>query len=87
MREKEYIELDAAKNLLERYGAEGDALTLIDSIKADDVATVVLCRDCKYWRKDSGKCTASVWNESADYCPNTHEDAFCSYGERKEGAD
>lgn len=36
----EYIKRETVKDLLERYGAEEDALTLIDSIKASDVSTV-----------------------------------------------
>ena len=37
----EYIKREAVKDLLERFGASEDALTLIDSIKASDVAQVV----------------------------------------------
>lgn len=36
----EYIKREAVKDLLERYGAAEDALTLIDSIKAADVSPV-----------------------------------------------
>ena len=36
----EYIKREAVKDLLKRYGAAEDALTLIDSIKASDVAPV-----------------------------------------------
>lgn len=37
---KEYIEKSAIKNLLERYGATDDAMALIDTIPAADVAEV-----------------------------------------------
>ena len=79
----EYIKREAVKDLLERYGAAEDALTLIDSIKASDVSPVVRCKDCKYWYRDRanihrGDCleiVPEVW---------MNENDFCSYGERKE---
>lgn len=37
---KEYIERETLKGLLERYGATDDALALIDTISAADVAPV-----------------------------------------------
>ena len=64
-----------------------------------DAVEVVRCRDCKYWGDESGKLQHSdgvlfarckVHNYLIDgrhtgWCPT--ENDFCSYGERKEGAD
>ena len=78
----EYIKREAVKDLLERYGAAEDALTLIDSIKASDVAPVVRCKDCKHWRSDRA-------NIHRGYCfeivPEVwmNENDFCSYGEQR----
>lgn len=64
-----------------------------------DALEVVRCRDCKYWGDEDGKLQDSdgvlfarckVHNYLIDgrhtgWCPT--ENDFCSYGERKEGAD
>lgn len=49
-----------------------------------DVVPVVRCRECKWYEKSVGLCN---WC-SSDITRNFRdEDDFCSYGERKEGAD
>ena len=64
-----------------------------------DAVPVVRCRECKYWGDEDGKLQRSdgalcarctVHNYLIDgrhtgWCPT--ENDFCSYGERKEGAD
>ena len=64
-----------------------------------DAVEVLRCRDCKYWGDEDGKLQRSdgvlfarckVHNYLIDgrhtgWCPT--ENDFCSYGERKEGAD
>ena len=64
-----------------------------------DVVEVVRCRECKYWGDEAGELQRSdgvlfarckVHNYLLDgrhtgWCPT--ENDFCSYGERKEGAD
>ena len=66
---------------------------------AADVVEVVRCRECVHWGDESGKLPRSdgvlfarckVHNYLLDgrhtgWCPT--ENDFCSYGERKEGAD
>ena len=44
-----------------------------------DVVAVVRCRECKYCDGTPGQPNI--------LCGQMHEDDFCSYGERKEGAD
>ena len=64
-----------------------------------DAVEVVRCRDCKYWGDEAGKLQCSdgallarckVHNYLIDgrhtgWCPT--ENDFCSYGDRKGGAD
>lgn len=64
-----------------------------------DAVEVVRCRECKYWGDEDGKsqgedgvlfARCNVHNYLIDgrhtgWCPA--ENDFCSYGERKEGAD
>ena len=103
---KEYIEREAAKSELlswavsinhPEYLIKDDALHIIDSMPAADVAEVVRCRDCKYWGDEYGKLQRSdgvsfarckVHNYLLDGRPTTWcptENDFCSYGERKDG--
>ncbi len=81
--------------VLHRYIKEID----LKDIPAADVVEVVRCRECKYWGDEDGKLQRSdgllfarckVHNYLLDgrhtgWCPT--ENDFCSYGERKEGAD
>ena len=92
---EEYIEREATKHELlsgavcvnhPEYLMKDDALHVIDSIPAADVVEVVRCMECKF---------RSSWmmNRNLRYiCPESGmfpngENDFCSYGERKEGAD
>lgn len=55
------------------------------SIPAADVVPVVRCKDCKYWQdnNDGYPHDECRWGNGETPDP----DDFCSYGERKEGAD
>ena len=97
----EYIEREAAKRELlswavsinhPEYLIKDDALHIIDSIPAADVAEVVRCSECKHWKPTGSKAGNSFSDmeyiggcEFTKYC--RRESDFCSYGERKEGAD
>ena len=77
----------------------GYAESFINDAPTIDAAPVVRCRDCKYYGDEDGKLQRSdgvlfarckVHNYLIDgrhtgWCPT--ENDFCSYGERKEGAD
>ena len=105
---KEYIEREAAKRELlswavsinhPEYLIKDDALHIIDSIPAADVAEVTRCRECKYWGDEADKLQRSdgvlfarckVHNYLIDgrhtgWCPT--ENDFCSYGKREGGAE
>ena len=81
------------------YLMRDDALHIIDSIPAADAVEVLRCRDCKYWGDEAGKlqhsdgvlfarCKAHNYlidGRHTGWCPT--ENDFCSYGERKGGAE
>ena len=88
--------------LEEKIECPGQPLVYWDDIEAAptvDAVEVLRCRDCKYWGDEDGKLQRSdgvlfarckVHNYLIDgrhtgWCPT--ENVFCSYGERKEGAD
>ena len=78
------------------YGSLGGAVSgcmkHIDNAPTVDAVPVVRCRDCKHWKPTGSKAGNSFsdmeyiggW-EFTNYC--RRESDFCSYGERKEGAD
>lgn len=88
---KEFIERAVVKTLLERYGATDDAMALIDTIPAADVAEVVRCRDCKWFNHYTMECesddVATDHEGGASFSINFGPDDFCSYGQRKEDAE
>ena len=62
------------------------------AVKALDAVPVVRCRECKHWKPTGSKAGNSFSDmeyiggcEFTNYC--RRESDFCSYGERKEGAD
>ena len=75
------------------------AIKIIENAPTVDAVPVVKCRECKYWGDEDGKLQRSdgllfarckIHNYLLDgghtgWCPT--ENNFCSYGERKEGAD
>ena len=61
-----------------------DTLDYIDSEPAADVAPVVRCKDCKHCDPENYHCDHPM---STGAPLSRKPDDFCSYGERKEGAD
>lgn len=56
------------------------ALEMLDEVPAADVAPVVRCKNCRSYNKPkTGWCEVHLDRE--------HPNDFCSYGERKDGAD
>ena len=58
---------------------EEDVIMMIKTAPTVDAVPVVRCRECKYRDGTPGQPNIQ--------CGQMHEDDFCSYGERKEGAD
>lgn len=75
------------------FGGEfwDEAVLVSDIINASpvDAVEVVRCKDCKYYRPQK---KSAHWENRANYCNRivtikVRPYDFCSYGERKEGAD
>ena len=97
---KKYTEMERDGNLV--FAAceiKQDFADMISNFQTVDAVEVVRCKDCKYWGDEEGKLQRSdgalfarckIHNYLLDgrhtgWCPT--ENDFCSYGERKEGAD
>ena len=69
-----------------------DAMFLIDDATTVDAVEVVRCLDCKHWKPSGSKAGNSFADmEYIGGCEFSkyfrRESDFCSYGDRKEGAD
>ena len=76
----------------EAVWAKEDCLTEVYAAQTVDAVPVVRCRECKHWKPTGSKAGNSFADmeyiggcEFTKYC--RRESDFCSYGERKEGAD
>ena len=53
-----------------------------------DAVVVTRCKDCKYSCEDgNGRTCEGYWYELSEYAVPVKDDAFCSYGKPKEGAE
>ena len=64
----------------------------VPSMPTIDAVPVVRCKDCKLWKKGNFMAGDTIEKmEYGGYCPNSrfsrYESDFCSYGERKDGAE
>ena len=97
---KRYTERERNRNLVFAVcEIKQDFADMISDFTTVDAVEVVRCRECKYWGDEDGKLQCSdgvlfarckIHNYLLDgrhtgWCPT--ENDFCSYGERKEGAD
>lgn len=81
--------------LAEKIECPGEPLVYwcdIESAPTVDAVEVVRCRECKHWKPSGSKAGNSFsYMEYIGGCEFTNyyrtESDFCSYGERKEGAD
>ena len=55
------------------------------NVQAADVETLVRCKDCKYWQDNNDGYPHEECRWGHGETPYAND--FCSYGERKEGAD
>ena len=79
----EKMDADLCATCGEHHTAE-DVIMMIKTAPTVDAVPVVRCRGCKWWQEDDniGHC------DNPDGLDNyAKPDDFCSYGERKEGAD
>ena len=75
----------------DRRGVE-TCIMVLEDMQTVDAVPVVRCRDCQHWKPTGSKAGNSFSDmeyiggcEFTNYC--RRESDFCSYGERKEGAD
>ena len=67
--------------LIEAYSAIDDLM----EIPPADVAPVVRCKNCKFSHADGhGRTCEGYWFELSEYAVSVKDDAFCSYGERRD---
>ena len=61
------------------------ALSLIETIQAEDVVSVVRCKDCKHWLNKTGIgwCEINSRMSLDGHWNPFYENDYCSYGERK----
>ena len=84
---KNLVDVNDIYSLFNENGTARLHVADIDTIPRVDAVEVVRCRDCIHYF--SGACLKiySDGNVSQDAWQERNEDDFCSYGERKEGAD
>ena len=84
------MDADLCATCGEHHTAE-DVIMMIKTAPTVDAVPVVRCRDCQHWKPTGSKAGNSFSDmeyiggcEFTKYC--RRESDFCSYGERKEGA-
>ena len=96
---KRLIDADAFLKKMKRTSRYFDVVFDVEEMPTVDAVPVVRCRECKHWGDEDGKLQRSdgvlfarckIHNYLLDgrhtgWCPT--ENDFCSYGERKEGAE
>ena len=89
--EKRLIDANALISYMDECSKEsrfrvyyGYAKSFIDDAPTVDAVPVVRCRDCKHFKRNLENDT---YCSSVNGLTDPQEDDFCSYGERKEGAD
>ena len=82
----EKMDADLCATCGEHHTAE-DVIMMIKTAPTVDAVPVVRCRDCKHYATADFDgnilCGCTLHSAMVDITP----DSFCSYGERKEGAD
>ena len=87
----EKMDADLCATCGDHHTAE-DVIMMIKTAPTVDAVPVVRCRDCQHWKPSGSKAGNSFSDmeyiggcEFTKYC--RRESDFCSYGERKRGAD
>ena len=90
--EKRLIDADAFLEKMKSTSRYFDVVFDVEEMPTVDAVEVVRCRKCKHWKPSGSKAGNSFSDmeyiggcEFKKYC--IRESDFCSYGERKEGAD
>ena len=84
---KRFIDVNDIYSLFNQNGIARLHVSDIDTIPRVDAVEVVRCRDCIHYFAGACLKIYSDGNGSQDAWQERNEDDFCSYGERKEGAE
>lgn len=84
---KRFIDVNDIYSLFNQNGIARLHVSDIDTIPRVDAVEVVRCRDCIHYFAGACLKIYSDGNVSQDAWQERNEDDFCSYGERKEGAE
>ena len=90
--EKRLIDADAFLEKMKRTSRYFDVVFDVEEMPTVDAVEVVRCRECQHWKPSGSKAGNSFSDmEYIGGCEFTNyyrtESDFCSYGERKEGAE
>ena len=77
------IEAEVCADCVFRDKCDRQAYCWAKEMQTVDAVPVVRCRECKYYKPDEFECGCDF----AGGLPYVKNDDFCSYGERKEGAE
>ena len=80
----DFIDMGHLRNPLESCFSERDVVCMLESRPTVDAVPVVRCRECKHCDPENYHCDHHM---STAAPLRRKPDDFCSYGERKEGAD
>ena len=88
----DFIDVGHLRHPGELCYSEADVANILLHAPTVDAVPVVRCRECKHWKPSGSKAGNSFSDmEYIGGCEFTNyyrsESDFCSYGERKEGAD
>ena len=86
------IDADALLEKMKRTSRYFDVVFDVEEMPTVDAVEVVRCRECQHWKPSGSKAGNSFSDmEYIGGCEFTNyyrtESDFCSYGERKEGAE
>lgn len=63
------------------------AAQMLEQLPAVDAVVVTRCKNCKFSHADGhGRTCEGYWYELSEYAVSVKDDAFCSYGERRDDA-
>ena len=82
--EKRLIDADAFLEKMKRTSRYFDVVFDVEEMPTVDAVEVVRCRDCKHCDPENYHCDHPMGTAAP---LRRKPDDFCSYGERKEGAD
>ena len=85
--EKRLIDANAFLEKMKRTSRYSDVVFDVEEMPTVDAVEVVRCRNCIHYFSRVCLKIYSDGNVSQDAWQERNDDDFCSYGERKEGAD